>query len=102
MVADRVRGIAPPARHVRQYPMPLAPATRLGPYEIVSPLGARGMGEVYRARDARLDRTVAIKILPRTLVRRSAIRAERNTDFEKEKCMNITNKTVMITGANPC
>src|SRR6202047_5276923 len=44
--------------------MPLAPGTHLGPYEIVSPLGAGGMGEVYRARDARLEREVAIKILP--------------------------------------
>src|SRR5277367_1698299 len=44
--------------------MPLLPGSHLGPYEIVSLLGAGGMGEVYRARDARLDRTVAIKILP--------------------------------------
>jgi Tol biopolymer transport system component/tRNA A-37 threonylcarbamoyl transferase component Bud32 len=43
--------------------MPLSPATRLGPYEILSPIGAGGMGEVYRARDTRLDRTVAIKVL---------------------------------------
>ena len=45
----------------------LAPGTKLGPYEIVGTLGAGGMGEVYRARDARLDRIVAIKILPAAL-----------------------------------
>jgi serine/threonine protein kinase len=44
--------------------MALTAGTKLGPYEIVSPLGAGGMGEVYRARDARLERTVAVKILP--------------------------------------
>jgi serine/threonine protein kinase len=43
--------------------MPLAPGAKLGPYEIVSPIGAGGMGEVYRARDTRLDRSVAIKIV---------------------------------------
>ncbi len=49
--------------------MPLTPNTRLGPYEIVAPLGAGGMGEVYRAKDTRLDREVAVKVLPEQLAR---------------------------------
>src|ERR1039458_3196711 len=49
--------------------MILASGTKLGPYEIVSPLGAGGMGEVYLARDTRLDRSVAVKIVPSHLYR---------------------------------
>ena len=44
--------------------MPLSPGTNLGPYQIDAPLGAGGMGEAYKATDTRLDRTVAIKVLP--------------------------------------
>ncbi|MFI5372444.1 MAG: serine/threonine-protein kinase, partial [Candidatus Eisenbacteria bacterium] len=58
----------------------LAPGTRLGPYEIVAPLGAGGMGEVYRARDPRLGRDVAIKALPAAF----AQDAERLARFERE------------------
>ena len=47
--------------------MALTAGTRLGPYEVLAPLGAGGMGEVYKARDTRLDRTVAIKVLPEHL-----------------------------------
>ncbi len=46
--------------------MSLAPGNRLGSYEVISALGAGGMGEVYRARDTRLKRDVAIKVLPET------------------------------------
>jgi serine/threonine-protein kinase len=60
--------------------MSLIPGTKLGPYEIQSPLGAGGMGEVYRARDTRLDRTVAIKILPEQLSK-DPVRKQR---FERE------------------
>ena len=60
--------------------MPLEPGTHLGPYEITAPLGAGGMGEVYRARDTRLDRTVPIKVLPAEL----ATDPERRERFELE------------------
>src|SRR6202158_3414455 len=63
--------------------MTLEAGRKLGPYEIQSPLGAGGMGEVYRARDTRLDRTVAIKILPAHLssdpVRRQRFEREAKT-----------------------
>src|ERR1051326_959658 len=54
--------------------MSLVPGTRLGPYEIVCLLGSGGMGEVYRARDTRLDRIVAIKVLPEHLSRKPDLR----------------------------
>ena len=60
--------------------MPLTPGTRLGSYEIMAPLGAGGMGEVYRAHDTKLDRGVAIKILPDAV----ALDAERLARFERE------------------
>ena len=60
--------------------MPIAPGTRLGPYEIVAPLGAGGMGEVYRAKDTRLGRDVAIKVLPQHLSASPEVRAR----FERE------------------
>ena len=60
--------------------MAVAPGTRLGPYEVIAPLGAGGMGEVYRARDTRLDRSVAIKVLPSHLSSNSEIRLR----FERE------------------
>jgi predicted Ser/Thr protein kinase len=60
--------------------MALTNGTKLGPYEIIAPLGAGGMGEVYRARDTRLDRTVAIKILPPHF----ADDATRRQRFERE------------------
>ena len=58
----------------------IAPGARLGPYEILAAIGAGGMGEVYRARDTRLDRTVAIKVLPETLASNSQLRLR----FERE------------------
>src|SRR4026208_11697 len=61
--------------------MPIAPGTRLGPYEVVARLGEGGMGEVYRARDTRLGRDVAIKVLPSVFT----TDADRCARFERER-----------------
>lgn len=60
--------------------MPLAPGSRLGPYEVIAPLGVGGMGEVYRARDTKLHRDVALKVLPEAV----AADADRLARFERE------------------
>src|SRR5688572_17606361 len=60
--------------------MALTPGTRLGPYEVIAPIGAGGMGEVYRARDTRLDRDVAVKVLPESF----AGDPDRRARFERE------------------
>src|SRR5437667_5113184 len=61
-------------------PMPLTIGTRLGPYEVIAPVGAGGRGEVYRARDTRLGRDVAVKVLPSHLSENAEARAR----FERE------------------
>jgi eukaryotic-like serine/threonine-protein kinase len=77
----------------RREPMAILPGRRLGPYEILSAIGAGGMGEVYKARDTRLDRIVAIKVLPAHL----ADRAELRERFDREA------KTIAILNhANIC
>jgi serine/threonine protein kinase len=60
--------------------MSFSPGARLGPYEILSPIGAGGMGEVYRARDTKLNRDVALKILPESF----ALDADRLARFGRE------------------
>ena len=74
--------------------MALTTGTRLGPYEILTPIGAGGMGEVYKATDTRLDRTVAIKVLPEHLARNP----ERKQRFEREaKAISQLNHTHICT-----
>lgn len=60
--------------------MSLSTGDKLGPYEILTPGGAGGMGEVYKGRDTRLDRTVAVKVLPEEIAKREDLRAR----FERE------------------
>ena len=68
--------------------MPLSANARLGPYEILCALGAGGRGEVYKARDTRLDRTVAVKILPEALAA--------DPQFREQGCAETGPSEVMI------
>ena len=69
--------------------MPIAPGTRIGNYQIQAPLGSGGMGEVYKATDTRLERTVAIKVLPAHV----ASDPERKSRFEREaKTLRMGNR----------
>ena len=78
--------------------MPLAPGTRHGSYEILAPIGAGGMGEVYRARDVRLNREVAIKVLPELV----AGDPERLESFEREaKLLASLNHSGIAAGDMP-
>src|SRR2546425_975716 len=65
---------------VKLFPVRLSPGTRLGPYEILTAIGAGGMGEVYKARDTRLDRIVAVKVLSADI----ASSPEARQRFERE------------------
>src|ERR1700679_1560965 len=71
--------------------MPLSPGTRLGPYEITGPLGAGGMGEVYRARDTRLDRIVAVKVLASHLSSSPELKQRMEREARAISCLNHPN-----------
>ena len=71
--------------------MRVPPGTRFGPYEIARPLGAGGMGEVYEARDTRLDRTVAIKVLPAEVAKDAAARARFDREAKSIAALNHPN-----------
>src|SRR5207249_8235359 len=75
--------------------MTLATGTKLGPYEVLAPLGAGGMGEVYRARDTRLGREVALKVLPQHLSSSPEIRARFEREARTVSSLNHANICVL-------
>ncbi len=80
--------------------MAIAPGSRLGPYKILSELGAGGMGEVYKARDTRLDRTVAIKVLPSHLADKPQLRERFEREARAVSSLTILTSVLCTTSAN--
>jgi dipeptidyl aminopeptidase/acylaminoacyl peptidase len=80
VASGRTYSSAPPLTRIIPYELALIPGTRLGPYEVASQIGVGGMGEVYRATDTNLKRSVAIKVLPASV----AADAERLVRFQRE------------------
>ncbi len=76
--------------------MPILPGRRLGPYEILSAIGAGGMGEVYKARDTRLERIVAIKVLPTHLADRAELRERFEREARTESAVCVSAATALI------
>jgi serine/threonine protein kinase len=72
--------------------MPLTPGTKLGPYEVQSAVGAGGMGEVYKARDTRLERVVAIKVLPSHLSSNPELRSR----FDREAKAGLQHPNICV------
>lgn len=75
--------------------MELTPGARLGPYEVVSPIGAGGMGEVFKARDTRLDRTVAIKVMPKHIAAQPELRVRFEREAQTVSSLNHPNICVL-------
>ena len=81
--------------------MNLVPGTRIGPYEVVSMLGAGGMGEVYKARDTRLDRTVAIKILSSQLAPNQQVVERFRREVRAPRHRDQSFRRIVITCSTP-
>lgn len=77
----------------------LAAGEKLGPYEVLHPLGAGGMGEVNKARDTRLDRTVAVKVLPEEIAQREDLRARFEREARAVACCSIRTSARCLTSA---